>query len=292
MYMNEFQTLSILLTLIFMNKFKNNDMKKNISLRTLKADEIEVRVQQIKDGKAIMLLYIDSRAATELLDETFGNMNWTSEFYDVNGKTFCKIGVYDEDRKIWVWKSDVGSESNIEAEKGMVSDAYKRVLTRFGVTELYSAPRITIPDDGYKCSGYKVSEIQYDERRRIIHLVIVNKFGKEVFRWSSNNHASTNSITPNMIGDNKKPCINASFIDNNMDMLEWNGDNGNYIGMLPKQQQSKQNPIEILNTWYSSITNPNPIEEKFYNQYRNKINNRKWKGQFDLDKLLEMWNIA
>lgn len=266
-------------------------MKKNISLRTLKADEIEVRVQQIKDGEAIMLLYIDSRAATELLDETFGNMNWTSEFYDVNGKTFCKIGVYDEERKIWIWKSDVGTESNIEAEKGMVSDAYKRVLTRFGVTELYSAPRIKIPDDGYKCSGYKVSEIQYDDRRRITHLVIVNKIGKEAFRWSLDNPTSTNSITSNMIGDNKKPCIN-SFIDNNMDVLEWNGNNGNYIGILPIQQQDKQNPIEILNTWYSSKTNPSKKEQRFYDEYSDRINNGEWKGLFQLNKLLKMWEIA
>lgn len=265
-------------------------MKKHISLRTLKADEIEVRVQQLKNGKATMLLYIDSRAATELLDETFGNMNWTSEFYEVNGKTFCKIGVYDEERNIWIWKSDIGSESNIEANKGMVSDSYKRVLARFGVTELYSAPYITIPDDGHKCTGYKVSEIQYDEKRRITHLVIVNKLGEEAFKWSLNN-ATSNGITPTMIGGGKNPCIAVSFNDNDMDGLEQCGKNGNRID-IPPIQQRKQNPIEILNAWYSSKNNPNSTEQRFYKQYSNKINNGEWTGDFQLNKLLNMWHIA
>lgn len=260
---------------------------KSIKFRTLRADEIEVRVQHIKDGKATMLLYIDSRAATELLDETFGNMNWTSEFYDVNGITFCKIGVYDEERNIWIWKSDVGSVSSIEASKGMVSDAYKRVLARFGVIELYSAPRITIPDDGYKCSGYKVSEIQYDDRRRITHLVIVNKFGKEAFRLSSNdNSILTTTSTYN------NPCTRSSYVNDTIDELEWKDENTSCISLSPIQRQSGQKPIEILNTWYSSKTNPSKKEQRFYDEYSDRINNGEWKGQFQLNKLLKMWEIA
>ena len=51
--------------------------------------------------------------------------------------------------------------------------------------ELYSSPRIQVDDDGYGNSGYRVSEIAY-EGRKISHLVIVNKFGKEAFRWDLN----------------------------------------------------------------------------------------------------------
>ena len=94
---------------------------KNLEFRTLRADEIEVRPQSVKNGKATMLLYIDSRAVVSLLNETVGNMNWTSEFYEANGQMIGKISIYDEDRDIWVSKSDTGSESNIEAEKGLVS---------------------------------------------------------------------------------------------------------------------------------------------------------------------------
>ena len=156
---------------------------KNLEFRTLRADEIEVRPQSVKNGKATMLLYIDSRAVVSLLNETVGNMNWTSEFYEANGQMIGKIAIYDEDRDIWVSKSDTGSESNIEAEKGLVSDIYKRVLSRWGVQELYSSPRITWDDDGYGNTGYKVSHIAYDENRNIISLQIVNRWGKEAFKW-------------------------------------------------------------------------------------------------------------
>ena len=82
---------------------------KNLEFRTLRADEIEVRPQSVKNGKATMLLYIDSRAVVSLLNETVGNMNWTSEFYEANGQMIGKIAIYDEDRDIWVSKSDTGS---------------------------------------------------------------------------------------------------------------------------------------------------------------------------------------
>lgn len=156
-----------------------------MKFRLLKADEIECRVQSVKNGKATMLLYIDSRCVTNLLDETVGCMNWSSEFYSVNGQIMGKLGIWDSEKQMWVWKSDTGSESNIEAEKGLISDTYKRLLSRWGVTELYTAPRIQLDDDGYGNSGYKVSEIAY-EGRKISHLTIVNRFGKEVFRWDIN----------------------------------------------------------------------------------------------------------
>jgi hypothetical protein len=154
-----------------------------MKFRTLKNNEIEVRPQSVKGGKATMLLYIDSRCVTNILDETVGCMNWQSEFYEVNGQTMGRLGIWDEIKNMWIWKSDTGSESNVEAEKGLISDCYKRLLSRWGVTELYSAPRITWDDDGYGNTGYKVSEIEYDENRKITHLVIANRFGKEQFRW-------------------------------------------------------------------------------------------------------------
>lgn len=155
----------------------------NNMFRTLKAEEIEVRVQSVKNGKANMLLYIDSRAVTKLLDETVGPMNWQTEFYEVNGQTIGKLGIWDSEKQQWIWKSDTGTESNIEAVKGLISDVYKRMISRWGVVELYSSPKIVLDDDGYGNTGYRVSEILYDGERNITHLVLVNRFGKEVFRW-------------------------------------------------------------------------------------------------------------
>lgn len=152
-------------------------------IRTLKADEIEVRPQSIKNGKANMLLYINSRAATDLLDECYGMANWNLEYKDVAGQIYGRLSIYDDETNRWVYREDTGSAGNIEAEKSLASDVVKRCIVRFGVTELYSSPKIQIEDDSYGNTGYKVSEIKYDDNRNIIHLVIVNRFNNEVFRW-------------------------------------------------------------------------------------------------------------
>lgn len=172
--------------------------------RLLRADEIEVRVAHSVGDKKCHLLYIDSRAVTKYLDEWVGWNNWTTEFYPVNNQIVGKMGIWDETKNMWIWKSDVGSESNIEAEKGLISDTYKRLLVRFGVTELYSAPDVLLPDDGYGNKGYKVSEIGYNDNREITHLVIVNRFNKEVYRWDNGDVTPTYKTTPKqVIKDNK-----------------------------------------------------------------------------------------
>lgn len=237
---------------------------KNIDFRTLRADEIEVRPQSIKNGKATMLLYIDSRAVVSLLNETVGNMNWQSEFYQVGEQTIGKIGIYDEDRDIWVWKSDVGSESNVEAEKGKISDTYKRILSRFGVQELYSAPRITIDDDGYGNSGYKVLEISYDTNRNITHLVIGNRFNKEVFRWDRDSVEQPTQYKPK------------SYTQTQQDELEW-------------KDETKDN-LTVLTDYCSQVT-ANGFDRsevgKFFRFYKDKCN--EWRGVFQVDKLFSAW---
>lgn len=163
--------------------------------RMLKASEIEVRFgNKIKEtNNATILLYIDSRAVTKLLDETIGPMNWQTEFYEVNGQIVGKLGIWDENKSQWVWKSDVGSESNIEKEKGLISDCYKRLLSRWGVTELYSAPNIILNENVAKYGGLKVKEVEYDENERVItKLVIVDKNNQVVVDWVKGSNEYSN----------------------------------------------------------------------------------------------------
>lgn len=234
-----------------------------IRFRTLKADEVEVRPQSIKNGKANMLLYIDSRCVTNLLDETVGCFNWQSEFYEVNGQTIGKLGIWDAEKEQWVWKSDVGTESNIEAEKGLISDTYKRLLSRWGVCELYSSPKIQIEDDGYGNTGYKVTEIEYDENRKITHLVIANRFNKEVFRWEKGSEQPTQY----------KP---KSYTQTQQNDLEW-------------KDETKDN-LTVLTDYCSQVT-ANGFDRsevgKFFRFYKDKCN--EWRGAFQVDKLFSAW---
>ena len=147
-----------------------------ISFRKLKADEIECRVgQQTKDkSKYSVLLFKTARVDQSFLDEVVGAENWQSEHYQVKDKDFCKIGIRIErgDKSEWVWKSDCGSESNIEAEKGEASDAFKRAGFQWGIgRELYSAPKIWLEKDIDQYS-LKVEAIGYDDNDKICDLVI------------------------------------------------------------------------------------------------------------------------
>lgn len=244
-------------------------------IRTLKANEIEVRTAMVKDGKATQLLYIDSRAATDLLDETYGMENWTIEYKDVAGQIYGRLSVYDTETNRWVFREDTGSPANIEKEKSLASDIVKRCIVRFGVTELYSTPKIVIPDDGYGNSGYKVSEIDYNEYREITHLVIVNRFGKEAFRWD------IGAVVPQQ---QKKPII---IENNHTDELEWTPeDNRQPVAMV---QMTKQlTPAEELTQWYQSTTH-NDVVDKFYNYWYNRLTTNGWQGRFNLNSLVQKY---
>ena len=235
-------------------------------IRTLRAEEIEVRTQSVKNNKANMLLYINSRSATDLLDETYGMENWMIEYKDVAGKIYGRLSVYDTETDRWVIREDTGSESNVEAEKGLASDILKRCIVRLGVTELYSSPKIQWDDDGYGNTGYKVSEIEYDDRRNITHLVIVNRFGKEQFRWDNG------TVQPSQF----KQVVTVT--NNTQEDLEWRED-------VPVKDNKT-----LLTEFCGQMTNNGYDRHQvgnFFRYYEKKCSN--WNGKFDVEKLFSNW---
>lgn len=161
---------------------------KEIKFRELTPADIEVRPATIKNGKATLLCYIDSRSVVELMDSAVGPLNWNFELVQVGDQVVGKMGVWDEEKGTWVVKSDTGSESNIEAGKGLVSDIYKRCIARWGLQDLYTVPRIEVEDDGYGCK-WKVGEVSWDENRNCTHITLTNKFGKVMFTWDKDKEA-------------------------------------------------------------------------------------------------------
>lgn len=155
-------------------------------IRTLKADEIECRVGTINEKGCSLLLYKDARVDMRLLDEVFGPMNWKRHHEVVNGNLYCTISIWDSEKKEWVSKQDVGTESNTEAVKGEASDSFKRAGFNWGIgRELYSAPFVWIsldPSEVIKnqrgnCSTrtkFSVEDIGYSEDREINRLVIID----------------------------------------------------------------------------------------------------------------------
>lgn len=165
-----------------------------MNIRTLRADEIECRVQQVKENGCSLLLYKDARCDMKILDEVFGIDGWEREHQLIDGKLFCTVRIWSEKRNCWISKQDVGTESNTEKEKGQASDSFKRACFNLGIgRELYSSPFIWIKlNNGEAKSNngryqldyktkFKISEIAYNNDREIIKLVIVDQNGKERF---------------------------------------------------------------------------------------------------------------
>jgi len=162
-------------------------------IRTLKAEEISCRVNQINEKGLTLLLYKDARVDMDILDETFGSMNWKKEYSRDNKN--CTVSIYDKEKKEWVSKEDTGVESNSEAEKGLASDSFKRACVNWGIgRELYSAPFIYIPSDKTNIvtgkngkattfDKFYVEAIKYDDNREIVGLAIKNQLNKRVYLY-------------------------------------------------------------------------------------------------------------
>ena len=136
-------------------------------IRLLTEDEIECRVAQCGMGKygawCTLLLYKDARVDMRILDEVYGQNNWQREHTLIGDRLYCTISIWDEEKKQWIKKQDVGTESNTEKEKGQASDSFKRAGFNVGIgRELYTAPFIRI---NLKDGEFDVKKDQYGKDR-------------------------------------------------------------------------------------------------------------------------------
>lgn len=120
-----------------------NDLKKPFPVSSLKW---RIGNKNREGSKANMLVYVDARMVQDRLDEVVGAGNWQFETRSMNsvnrqGNTFTIIGrlgikINDE----WIWKEDGAENSDIEAAKGGISDAFKRAAVQWGIGRyLYNA---------------------------------------------------------------------------------------------------------------------------------------------------------
>lgn len=99
--------------------------------------------------------YLDAATVAGLLDEWVGPARWRDSYEPGtiagNFVLWCYLDVHFDELG-WVRRSDVGKPSNWEAEKGCVSDAFKRAASlKWGVgRNVYDLPTLWAP-----CSVYK-----------------------------------------------------------------------------------------------------------------------------------------
>ena len=183
-------------------------------IRTLKPEEIEVRVNQVTSKGCQLLLYKDSRCDKRILDETFGINGWKNRYEEIKGNLFCIISVWDDEKKQWIDKEDCGVESFSEKQKGEASDAFKRACFNIGIgRELYTRLHYfaTVPTQNVstdpkkpkyelinKYEKFSVSEIFVNEEtEKIEKIKIVDSKKKVVFNYGYS--GLTEMITPEQI---------------------------------------------------------------------------------------------
>lgn len=103
-------------------------------------------------SKGMALAYIDARDVMDRLDAVCTPGGWQCRYTHAQGTVVCEIGIWagvpmkdivgEEMRQPqWLWKADGAGATDVEAEKGSLSDAFKRAAVRWGIGRyLYDLP--------------------------------------------------------------------------------------------------------------------------------------------------------
>lgn len=176
-----------------------SDLLKQLG-KPLSIEDVDFRIQSINNGGyATILAYKDARVDMNRLDEVCG-MNWQKDFKLIDGNLFCGVGIFTDNQ--WIWRWDVGTESNTEKEKGQASDAFKRACFCWGIgRELYNYPviQVKLNSDEFTTENNKskptwnlqiklwVWESKFDDKGHIVYLKCIDNKGNIRFNWSKGN---------------------------------------------------------------------------------------------------------
>jgi len=91
----------------------------------------------------IALAYIDARDVMQRLDDVFG-LDWQCRYSHTGAKTVCDIGACIDGT--WIWRAGGAGDTDVEAEKGALSDAFKRAAVLWGIGQyLYRLENKWVP---------------------------------------------------------------------------------------------------------------------------------------------------
>ena len=112
-------------------------MNYDLLVSTMPESAIEWRVQTqgtTRQGKpwAMVVPYADARYLMTLLDAAMGPDGWYDEYESgPNGGVLCRLWLNFDGT--WICKQDVAENTQVEAIKGGVTDAFKRACVKFNV---------------------------------------------------------------------------------------------------------------------------------------------------------------
>lgn len=119
-------------------------------------EDISWRAQSVtKDGeKAMALAYIDARNVMDRLDSVVGPTDWQDRYEFHGTRTICYLSIRVDNE--WITKADGAGDTDVEGEKGAISDALKRAAVKWGIARyLYEMPAPWVPCESTEWNGKK-----------------------------------------------------------------------------------------------------------------------------------------
>lgn len=116
--------------------------------------------------KGMALGFIDARDVMDRLDAVCGPAGWQCRYSHAEGKTVCDIAIKCGDE--WVWKADGAGDTDFEAEKGALSDSFKRGAVRWGIGRyLYDLPSPWVEIEPMGAKSHKIKDHERTKLARI-----------------------------------------------------------------------------------------------------------------------------
>jgi len=136
-------------------------------------DKVSWRVGSTTQDKAkgLAFAYIDARDVMQRLDDVCGPENWQDRYPHATAKTVCEIGSRvgrGNGTFEWVWKSDGAGDADVEAEKGALSDAFKRAAVRWGIGRYLYDIDATWVEVEARGRSYSIKQSEYAKLRRAL----------------------------------------------------------------------------------------------------------------------------
>jgi hypothetical protein len=128
-------------------------------------DAVSWRIGSMKKDKTagMALAYIDARVVMDRLDDICSPGGWQCRYSHTATKTVCDIAIKCGEE--WLWKADGAGDSDIEAEKGALSDAFKRAAVRWGIGRyIYELPSHWVEVDEWK----RIKQAEYKKLEQIL----------------------------------------------------------------------------------------------------------------------------
>ena len=132
-------------------EFPNREIKWLPKITTKKgANNTRVNIERNGQRVAGCMAHIDARQVMNRLDDVVGVGNWSDSYQPaaIGKGVECTLTVCG------ISKTDVGTVSDQDPEKGAYSDALKRAAVKFGIgRHLYDIDTQWLPFDGYKITS-------------------------------------------------------------------------------------------------------------------------------------------